>query len=100
MVTVNKGVNEMSSNTLSQEQFFQKYGELEVEFSSYYKFAFLFTAKHENVQVTVRVGGESESIYALSVEAGAKISINELQPSSGWVEENGQEIEEFGYESW
>lgn len=90
----------MSSNSLTQEQFFQKYGTLEVEFSSYYKFAFLFSAEHGNAHVTVKVGGDSESIYRLDVVAGVKISINELQPSSGWVTENGQEIEEFGFESW
>jgi hypothetical protein len=86
---------------ISEEEFYAIYGEVKVTFSSYYKFAFLYTATLEHGErIVVRVGGNGESIYNMTVEAGVPISINSLQPSSGWVTANGAEIAEFKTESW
>jgi len=82
---------------LSQEQFLEKYGEVRVKFSHYYKFCFHFEGSKDGFhKVTVSVGGDSGSIYKEHIVAGRFHSVQELDPYYGVVTDTeGQIVDEF-----
>lgn len=79
---------------LTEEEFQEKYGEVEVKFSSYYKFTFVFRGYFEGKLVQVNVGGGSEDIYRLDVKADEPVKVNSLGISYAAVFENGKVIDE------
>jgi hypothetical protein len=81
---------------LTKADFLEKYGAVEVTFSSYYKYTFDFTATlpDENL-LTVRVGGGGDDIYRQSVTANTLHRVDTLAPYAGSVTQNGVELEEF-----
>lgn len=81
---------------MTRAEFYAKYGDVEVEFSHYYKFTFHYVATlPDRKRLTVQYGGDSDQIY--SHEAGTNIveTVFGLQPYAGAVYENGEEIESF-----
>lgn len=80
---------------LSEQEFIEKYGTVEVEFSSYYKFSFHFEGKvDETKTISITVGGSSDDIYRLNVNAGFKYRVAELGFAYAEVRENGVVVDE------
>lgn len=75
--------------TLTEEQFKEKYGQVEVKFSSYFKYTFVFRGEFEGKEFQVNVGGTSEEIYRLNVRADHLEKIEYLDISYAQVVENG-----------
>jgi len=65
---------------LSYKEFIDKYGQVKVKFSSYYKYSFSFS--NEEMNLSVSVGGNHDDIYRMEVEADKEYTISELEPSS------------------
>ena len=84
------------STELTRAEFFEKYGQVEVTFSSYYKYTFTYIGQlPDGATVTVGYGGASGEIYKYDVKAGDKESILSLDPYCGSVERDGVTVEEF-----
>lgn len=67
-------------------EFLEKYGDVEVVFSYYFKFVFYYTAFLGDGKVlTCGCGGSAEEICGLDVLAGVTVSVKELEPSRGFV---------------
>lgn len=81
---------------MTRAQFYEKYGHINVDFRSYYKFTFVFCADLEDGRhIRVSVGGDSDAIYRFEVESGELVAIDVLQPYSGEVWENGKQTDSF-----
>lgn len=65
--------------SITREEILEKYGNIQVEFSHYYKYTFTFVGELENgEEVYVDVGGNSENIYKEEVSDGQMYYISEL----------------------
>ena len=81
---------------MTREEFYAKYGEVEVVFTSYYKFTFYYGAMlPDNRRLSVCYGGNSDEIYRHNVGVGETIKIKELEPYGGFVYDGPNEIESF-----
>lgn len=81
---------------MTKEEFFEKYGDVTVKFSSYCKYTFYYTAElPDGSNITCDVGGSAEDIYRYQVNADDEMTINWLEPFSGVVTKDGNEIESF-----
>lgn len=81
---------------MTKEEFMAKYGDIEVKFSSYYKFSFVFSGVLDNGnKISVEVGGNSDDIYRLEVVANLPETIASLNPNSGTVWYDGEIVESF-----
>ncbi len=81
---------------LTRAEFYAKYGEVEVTFSSYYKYTFTFSALlPDGKLLSVDYGGSSDGIYRYEVTPGHKTTVTSLYPYAGRVYENGKEVESF-----
>lgn len=84
------------SNGITKEEFLAKYGDVEVAFSSYYKYSFTYTGETEDgVIVAVDYGGNDSEIYRHSVGAGVKEKISSLYPYAGSAIVDGEIVESF-----
>jgi hypothetical protein len=71
---------------MSREEFYDKYGSVQVAFISYYKFTFTYAATlPDGKQLTVSYGGNSDQIYRHEVSPDRVETVRELQPYSGAV---------------
>ena len=69
---------------MTREEFYAKYGDVEVTFSSYYKFAFTYAATlPDGKRLTVGFGGNSDDIYRHEVTATSVENVSQLQPYTG-----------------
>ena len=81
---------------MTREEFYKKYGAVEVAFSSYYKYTFCYSATLPNGRrLAVKYGGNSEEIYRHSIVAGDAEEVGVLQPCAGTVYEGEKIIEGF-----
>lgn len=65
---------------LTREQVIEKYGNVRLKFSSYYKYSFTYVGTAEDgVTIACMVGGDSDSIYRYSVDADSTTSLVEDQ---------------------
>ena len=72
------------------DEVLEKYGDVKVKFSSYYKYTFTFKGKTENnEEVICHVGWTPDDIYEVSVDT-KEITIRELDPDE--VEINGKVV--------
>lgn len=85
------------SKQMTREEFYAKYGDVEVTFSSYYKFTFTYSAiLPDGNRLTVGYGGNSEEIYRHEVVSGGSEILSTLHPYTGSVfDACGNEIEGF-----
>lgn len=84
------------TNKITKDQFIEKYGDVLVEFSNYYKFTFTYIATlPDGASITVDMGGDSAEIYRHEVVPNLKTPIRSLDPYSGFVCMNGEMIESF-----
>jgi hypothetical protein len=80
---------------LTRAQFNERYEEVLVRFSSYYKFRFQFVAELEGGRrLVVGVGGDSDDIYRLSVGTDP-ILVEDLPIDTGDVYEGSTHVETF-----
>lgn len=81
---------------MTREEFYAKYGDVEVTFSSYYKFTFTYAATlPDGKKLTVGFGGNSDDIYRHEVTATGVENVSQLQPYKGAVFDGTEEVEGF-----
>lgn len=81
---------------ISRKEFIEKYGDVEVKFSRYYKYTFSFSGKTEDgANIHVSYGGNHDDIYRFGVEADLPVKIKDMDPHAGVVERNGEQEDEF-----
>ncbi len=71
---------------MEKKEFIEKYGDVKVKFSSYYKYTFSFTGTLPNGDtIQVGVGGNADDIYKMEVGGDCEETIKSLDPVSGDV---------------
>lgn len=71
---------------MTREEFYKKYGAVQVVFSHYYKFTFSYKATLVNGDVlTCDVGGNADEIYKHDVSVDAVETVDGLEPYAGGV---------------
>ena len=68
-------------NQISKEKMLEKYGEIELSFSNYYKFCFNFIYKNEDLTISGYCGGNDGDIYRYSLNFDTKIKVKDYQDS-------------------
>lgn len=81
----------------SKVEFIEKYGSVLVKFISYYKYSFTFSGElADGGFVFVKVGGDPNDIYKMSVNADAEQTVSSLDIYSGTAyDQSGVEVESF-----
>jgi hypothetical protein len=84
---------------MTYEEVIEKYGNVVVTFSSYYKYRFRYSSILENGdRIIVEIGGSPDDIYRLEVMVADVFTISELEPIGGWInDKDGITIESFIY---
>lgn len=81
---------------ITRAEFYAKHGNVQVTFSSYYKYTFHYEGVlPDGRRVTVGYGGDSDEIYRHEVSTNTTETINGLQPYTGTVYEGTREVEHF-----
>ena len=81
---------------MTRQEFYDKYGNVKVKFSRFYKFMFTFNALLPDGSVLVcNVGGNSDDIYRLEVTVDSEETLKSLGPFSGSVYKDYKEVESF-----
>lgn len=81
---------------MTHTEFYEKYGEVLVTFSSYYKYTFTYRAELPDGQtLTVGCGGNADGIYRFKVVPNLPVKVINLLPYRGGVYKDGNEIEGF-----
>ena len=82
---------------LTRAEFYEKYGDVEVVFDSYYKYTFNFHGLTKNGStLTVRLGGDADEIYREEIYANDVTTVQRLQPYAGTVyDASGNEVDSF-----
>lgn len=82
---------------MTRDEFYDKYGKVEVTFSHYYKYVFYFVGEIPEGKITVGFGGDAAEIYRYEVTCGEVITVETLYPNRGGLYKDGKEIEGFYY---
>lgn len=81
---------------MTRQEFYEKYGDVKVKFSSYYKYTFTYKATlPDGKLLTCGYGGNSDDIYRHEVGADCEESVISLQPHEGSVYQDGKEVDSF-----
>lgn len=81
---------------MTRAEFYAKYGDVGVTFSSYYKYTFTYAATlPDGKRLTVGYGGSHDEIYRHEVSACHAETVSNLQPYTGAVYEGTDEVEGF-----
>lgn len=81
---------------MTRAEFYAKYGDVEVTFTSYYKYTFTYAATlPDGKRLTVGYGGSHDEIYRHEVSASLAEKVSSLQPYTGAVYEGTDEVEGF-----
>jgi hypothetical protein len=81
---------------LTKEQFLDRYGDVLVQFSSYYKYSFSYRGvAMDGTVVVVNSGGDTSSIYRTFVSADDIISVSVVDPYDGIASKDGETIASF-----
>lgn len=71
---------------MSYDEFIEKYGDVVVTFSSYYKYCFRYKAVLESGEtIIVSIGGDTDDIYRWEIQNNESLTIRELEPNYGWL---------------
>lgn len=89
---------------LTLDEVYEKYGDVHLQFSSYYKYTFTFISQLKDGKVLlVWIGGDSDDIYRFDVCAGNNGSLNvikncySLKPKGLTIYADGSRVEELEY---
>jgi len=78
---------------VTQTEFNKLYGDVEVEFVSYYKYSFTFSGvADDGTRIVVSVGGCADDIYKMDVTAGEKVKVEDLYGSYGAAYDKDVEV--------
>jgi hypothetical protein len=67
---------------ITKQEFDDLYGDVEVEFTSYYKYSFTFAGDApDGTRIALSIGGCADEIYRLDVSAGVKVKVREFWAS-------------------
>ncbi len=67
---------------MTKEQIYEKYGDVKLRFSSYCKYSFGFAGTtEEGERVYASIGGNSDEIYRLDLDADTEKTIRTLEPN-------------------
>ena len=81
---------------MTRNEFMDKYGDVVVTFSNYYKYTFNYKAElPDGSLLVVSYGGNSEDIYRHEVGANSPEVVKTLAPYAGSVYRDGKESESF-----
>lgn len=81
---------------MTREDFYAKYGGVEVVFSSYFKYTFTYTATlADGKRLFVYFGGNSDDIYRHECQSDSALTVLSLQPYAGCVYDGTEERESF-----
>lgn len=84
------------ADNMTRADFYEKYGDVEVVFTSYYKYTFTYVATlPDGKRLTVGYGGNHDDIYRFDVSANKPVSVSQLQPYMGSVYQGTEEVEGF-----
>jgi hypothetical protein len=65
---------------MTKLEFLEKYGEVELSFTSYYKFSFTFAGEAEDgALITASYGGSSDDVYRYAVGTGVFSTVEEME---------------------
>lgn len=81
---------------MTREEFYEKYGDVKVTFSHYYKYTFTYSGTlPDGRKIDVDTGGDAPEIYRNSVTCGAEETVKKLYPYAGRVYDGEQETDSF-----
>ena len=81
---------------MTRQEFYDKYGQVKVKFSRYYKYTFTYTTTlPDGTHLSCDYGGNIDDIYRHDVCSDCEETVHNLQPYSGTVYSDGKEIEGF-----
>lgn len=84
------------SARITKAEFYDKYGDVLVQFSGYYKYAFSYKATlPDGKRIVVDYGGNTGDIYRHDVSPEGLQAIRNLDPYAGTVYEGTKIVEEF-----
>lgn len=69
---------------MTRDEFYEKYGDVKVKFSDYYKYTFTYTGNlPDGGRISVDYGGNAEQIYRHEVSANCEETVSSIEPYSG-----------------
>ena len=81
---------------MTRDEFYEKYGNVIVRFSHYYKYTFSFSTELPNgLIVIVHYGGNAEQIYRFAVGKDIEIAVRDVEPYAGEVFDGTAKVDEF-----
>ena len=83
---------------MTKQEFLDKYGNVLVRFSTYYKYSFTFAGETDNLTVTVSYGGSSDDIYRYDVSADVFLTVRDIDPNYGAVYDSEKNLIDTFYE--
>jgi hypothetical protein len=69
---------------MTREEFYEKYIDVKVKFSTYYKYTFTYVGElPDGGKISVGYGGNADQIYRHEVGADCEKTVSSIQPYSG-----------------
>ena len=92
-MNLNNNLGFQESNSLIFQKELEKYRDIKLKFSSYYKYSFNFIGKTDDgEEIFASVGGTADEIYKLNVDVNKEETINSLWPYHIIVSKDGNKI--------
>ena len=84
---------------MTRDEFIEKYGDVVVTFSHYYKYTFTFkTVLPNGMILSVGYGGDHHDIYRYDLVNNEQIRVEDVYPYVGSVYEDGGKVLESFYD--
>lgn len=78
---------------MTKEEVLEKYGDVPLRFSSYYKYSFRFSGLAEDgVKIFASIGGNADDIYRWEITPDKVITLNDDDPSYFSLSDGGTEL--------
>jgi len=82
---------------MTKKEFIEKYGNVKVKFSTYYKYTFTYVGELPNGgKISVDCGGNADDIYRYEVVPDMEESVSSIDPYCGTAyDKDGNVVDEF-----
>ena len=82
---------------MTHEEFYEKYGDVKVKFSGYYKYTFTYTGElPDGGRISVEYGGNADDIYRHDVSADCEETVESIEAFCGTAyDANGDVVDGF-----
>jgi hypothetical protein len=82
---------------MTREEFYEKYSDVKVKFSTYYKYTFNYVGElPDGGKISVEYGGNSDDIYSYDVSADYEETVDSICPHCGTTyDRGGNVVDEF-----